>query len=154
VQDTLTSISSGPARRLLQDVARLAAGVYAQGSAGENPEVVEHLGALLDLSCDVAVDLGHLDESVMILEHQEDMTERQATGAAETGWLESLARARRARDGLTHRLLGVMAILGRTRIAIASGESAAHDLTTFATALERDATAHAEALREVEALAG
>lgn len=154
VQDTLTGIAPGPARRLLQDVARLAAGVYAQGSAGENQEVAQHLGALLDLSCDVALDLGHLDESVMILEGQDNLTERPETAAAETGWLESLARARRARDGLTHRLLEVMAILGRTRIAIASGESAARDLTAFAAALERDATAHAEALREVEALAG
>jgi hypothetical protein len=87
----------------------------------------------------------------MILETQ---TGRPASEVDGTGWTESLTRARRARDGLAHRLLEVMAALGRTSIAIASGESAADGLTAFVAALQRDATARAEAQREVEALAG
>ena len=151
VRDTLTSISPGPARRLLQDVVRLAAGVHAQGSSPGGPDVEEHLAALLGQSCDAALDLGHLDESLMILELQTERPEGEAGGAR---WLESLARARRARDGLTQRLLEAMAVLGRTRIAIAAGESAGDRLATFAAELEMDATTHAEARREVEALAG
>ncbi len=149
VRDTLTSIPGGPARRLLQDVVRMAAGVHAQGAAPGGPDVEEPLAGLLRVSCDVVIDLGHLDESLMILEGQKAQPEGERDG-----WLESQTRARRARDGLTQKLLEAMAVLGRTRIAIASGEAAADRLTAFAAELEGDATAHAEARREVEALAG
>ncbi|NNK49099.1 MAG: hypothetical protein HKP01_09535 [Gemmatimonadetes bacterium] len=87
----------------------------------------------------------------MILEGQTGRPEGETDGA---GWLESLVRARRARDALTQRLLEAMAVLGRTRIAIAAGESAGDRLTAFAAELEMDATTHAEARRQVEALAG
>ena len=49
-------------------------------------------------------------------------------------------------------LLEAISVLGRTRIAIASGQSAAEGLTAFAAELESGATAQAEARREVEGL--
>lgn len=152
VKDALLRVHPGPARRLLKDVVRMAAGVYSrQESEPGSGDLEGSLAGLLGLSCGVAIDLGHLDESLVILEEQDAST---SGGDDDDQWLESIARARRARDGLNQMLLEAIAVLGRTRIAIASGQSAAEGLTAFAVELESGATAQAEARREVEALVG
>ncbi len=152
VRQALATARPGPARSLLKDVVRMAAGVYEQDAAAPSPgSLGEPLEGLVVKSCDLAVDLGHLDESLAILEARD----RDGSGAVpDDRKLESLSRARQARDGLTQQLLAAVAALGRTRIAIASGESAAAGLSAFSSELEMSATAYADARREVEALAG
>jgi hypothetical protein len=150
VKDSLASVRPGPARRLLKDVVRMASGVYSQQESARGTHDLEApLAGLLALCCGIAVDLGHLDESLAILEGQDTGPSNGIDGDA---WLESVTRARRARVELTEMLLEAISVLGRTRIAIASGQSAAEGLTAFAAELESGATAQAEARREVEGL--
>jgi len=150
VKDSLASLRQGPARRLLKDVVRMAAGVHSQQDSDPGPQDLDGpLEGLLVLSCAVAVDLGHLDESLAILE---DLDSDSSIDGGDDPWLESVTRARRARDGLTQKLLEAIAVLGRTRIAIASGRSGSEGLSAFSAELESGATAQAAARREVEAL--
>ena len=150
VKDSLASLIPGPARRLLKDVVRMAAGVHSQQDSDPGPQDLDGpLEGLLVLSCAVAVDLGHLDESLAILE---DLDSDSSIEGDDDPWLESVTRARRARDGLTQKLLEAIAVLGRTRIAIASGRSGSEGLSAFSAELESGATAQAAARREVEAL--
>ncbi len=149
VKNSLASLHPGPARRLLKDVIRMASGVFVQQEADPGTGDLEAaLGGLLERSCAVAMDLGHLDESLAILEQLDD----RSSGEGGADWVESVTRARRARDGLTQTLLEAISALGRTRIAIAAGQSASEGLTAFSAELESRATAQAEARREVEAL--
>ena len=150
VKDSLASLRPGPARRLLKDVVRMAAGVHSQQDSDPGAQDLDApLEGLLVQSCAVAVDLGHLDESLAILEDLDSDSENGTDGGP---WLESVTRARQARDGLTQKLLEAIAVLGRTRIAIASGRSASEGLHAFSAELESGAVAQAAARREVEAL--
>lgn len=153
VRDTLSSLPPGPARRLLQDVVRMVAGVQAQSETPGNPDLTEPLSDVLRLCCEVATDLAHLDESLAILgrhpaenDHDVESAEDQARSSDFKG------RAIRARDSLTQRLLETLAMLGRTRIAIAARDPAAAKLTEFVRDLDTEVTAYAAARSEVEAL--
>ena len=75
-------------------------------------------------------------------------------GADAAERLDTQARATRARDALTQRLLEALAVLGRTRVAVAAGDPAATRLQEFTSELDGDIAGYTEARREVEALSG
>lgn len=134
----------------------MSVGIQAQAGTSNGRDVTEPLGELLSLCCDVAQNLEHLDDSLAILERNSTADDPPGPDSAEQsgGQLDAQARATRARDGLTQRLLEALAVLGRTRIAVAAGDPAAGRLTDFTRELNSSVDGYVAARREVETLIG
>ncbi len=154
VRDTLSHLGPGPARDLLTDVVSMGAGLYSRSDTSGGPDVAEPLAELLGSACEVAVDLGDLDESLTILDGKVPAQAAADGSAEDADWIALQTRATRARDGLARQLLETLAVLGRARISAASGEPVGERLRRVADELETDLATHAEARLEVEALLG
>lgn len=142
VRRALAELPPGRARRLLHDVARLAAAL-GDGAEDAPRGVAALVPELLGLSSRAALDLHQLEECLSVLE-----TDPPA-GVDEEAARDAIRRARMARDSLVARLGETVAGLGRARAAAVEPPDELHGLLAR---LEEEVAARAVARHEVEAL--
>jgi predicted Ser/Thr protein kinase len=137
------------ARRLLAALVRAAEPTYRTLQGTRYPPVpTEQVDALLLHACRAASDLSDLDES---LEHLESRWSAE-TAQPDGRWMDGLVRAERVRDGLIQKLLDGIAVMHRLRAATIQASPARELLGDLVDAIDESTRAHAEALREIEAL--
>ena len=146
---TIAQLPEGTARSLLADLTRMGQVAWSALNSGPDQHEVAHpLGDLLDRACELAAELGALEENLVRLERQ-----RERFAVLPSGWMDGVTRCERQRDRLAQRLLDALTLVGRIRTNTAAETDAAgaqiHELAAeFAARVE----SRAEALAEVEAL--
>jgi hypothetical protein len=148
IVETFAQLPVGNARSLLADIICIGQGIHTTLSASEtHAGTLEQLTDLIVHSCQAAIDLSDLDESLSRLaRHREQLPRLSAD------WLEGVSRCERTRDALTQQLLEVMSLLGRLRGQTVESSAAREELAELIREVEAQVEAHLLAAREIEQL--
>lgn len=150
VIEAFAQLPPGTARSLLADLIRLGQILHSnmERSSGHQGELTQ-LEELLSHSCDAAIDLSDLDESLDTLTGLRD----DGANSPSDDWLNGMTRGERTRDRLVQRFLELIGLLSRAR-----GHSSAflgeggERLGELAREIASHCEAHAEAAEEIEQL--
>ncbi len=150
VIEAFAQLSPGTPRSLLADLIRLGQNLHSNmARSSSHEEELKQLEELLSYSCDAAIDLSDLDES---LETLTSLRDGRADSPSDE-WLNGMSRSERTRDRLVQRFLEVISLLSRARSHSSAflGEDGER-LGELAREIESHCEAHAEAAQEIEQL--
>ncbi len=148
--ETFAELPRGSAQSLLASLVRTAEGAYRSLQRLASPPVSpEEVEGLLMNGAQAARDLSELDESLQLLEEH-----AEPSGDVEAGALDRVVQAERLRDGLVHKFLEGVTLLGGLRADAAREGGSRSALTELIAAMEERAESRREAVRQIGEVVG